>query len=157
MVTEPIPNPGKGQVLIKVAYSTINPYDRICYRNEQQEGFTLGCDGCGIVTEVGEGVSEDKKGKKVAFLGGAWANYAVKDDEFVVYLDDDMDLTTCANTYVNPFTALAMLDFARKDGAPAVISLAASSALNKQFIRLCQQEGMEVINVVRGEDKVKDL
>ncbi len=39
----------------------------------------LGCDGCGIVEEVGEGVSQDLVGKKVAFLGGAWAKYTVKD------------------------------------------------------------------------------
>jgi NADPH-dependent curcumin reductase CurA len=40
-----VPKAGKGQALIRVHYSTVNPYDRICY-DKQEEGFVLGCDGC---------------------------------------------------------------------------------------------------------------
>ena len=54
-------------------------------------------------------------------------------------------------------TVIGMLDYLRKGGAKACISLAASSALSKQLLRLCNQEGIQVINVVRGDDKVKDL
>jgi NADPH:quinone reductase-like Zn-dependent oxidoreductase len=116
----------------------VNPYDRICQKDEaSNEGFTLGCDGCGIVEAVGEGVDGTQwVGKKVAFLGGGWARYAVKDVGYLVKFADDFDLKNGANTYVNPFTVTAMLDIAQKRGAKAVILLAASSALAKQFIRL---------------------
>lgn len=134
-----VPQPAAGQALIRVHYSTVNPYDRICLNAEaKNEGFVLGCDGCGVVEAVGEGVDAEKWiGKKVAFLGGGWARYAVKDVEYLVTFSDDFDLKKGANTYVNPFTVTAMLDIAQKNGAKAVILLAASSALAKQMIRLC--------------------
>ena len=42
------------------------------------EGYVLGCDGCGIVTAVGEGVDDSWIGKKVAFAGSGWAHYVCK-------------------------------------------------------------------------------
>ena len=87
LINEPIPKPGKGQVLIKVAYSTVNPYDRYI-ATTTNEGTVLGSDGCGTVIDVGEDVSEERKGKKVSFAGGAFCNYTVKDDTSLIYLDD---------------------------------------------------------------------
>lgn len=72
LVEEDKPKPAKGEVLIKVAYSTINPYDRILYSMNKDEGLVLGCDGCGIVEEVGEGVDAGLKGKKVSFAMYGW-------------------------------------------------------------------------------------
>ena len=148
---ESVPQPGPGHVLIRVAYSTINPYDRIMATVNKANGFILGCDGCGTIAAVGDGVSADQVGKKVAFVGDGWAKYAVKDFKYVVPLPDSIDLTVCANAYVNPNTALAMLDFAKKHEAKCVISMAASSALGKQMIRLFTSQGIEVINVVRKD------
>lgn len=97
------------------------------YSINKDEGFILGCDGCGVVSEVGEGLDSSLKGKKVAFVGNGWTKYIVKDFKYVVPLDDQVDLKLCANAYVNPFTALAFLDFSKKHDAKCVISLAASS------------------------------
>ncbi len=130
-VEEDVPQPGKDQVLIEVHYSTINPYDRIMAKINTDESFQLGSDGCGVIQSVGEGVDSALVGKKVAFLGGGWSRYAVKDLEYVVFFHDDFDLKHGANTYVNPFTVTAMVDFAKKNGAKAVVNLAASSALCK--------------------------
>ena len=121
LLEEDVPQPGKGQVLIEVHYSTVNPYDRIMSHVNKDEGFVLGCDGCGVILAVGEGVDASNVGKKVAFLGGGWGRYAVKDYEYVVFFADDFDLKQGANTYVNPFTVTAMLDFAKKNGAKAVV------------------------------------
>lgn len=87
---------------------------------------------------VGEGTDAAKwVGKKVAFNGNGWARYTVKDVESLVTFKDDFDLKNGANTYVNPFTATAMLDVALKNGAKGVIFTGGSSALAKQTIRLC--------------------
>jgi NADPH:quinone reductase-like Zn-dependent oxidoreductase len=50
-----------------------------------------------------------------------------------------------------------MLDLALKHEAKGVILLAASSALSKMMIRLCQQRGIETVGIVRKDDQVKDL
>ena len=149
---ETIPEPKKGEVQIRVHYSTVNPYDRIMYNVNKDEGFVLGCDGCGIVTKTGEGVEQSWVGKKVAFLGNGWSNFVCKDVEFIVEFDPEFDLKQGANTYVNPFTVTAMVDYAQKIGAKAVVLMAASSALSKMMIRLCQQNGIETVNIVRKED-----
>lgn len=70
----------------------------------------------------------------------------------VFFNDPEFDLKNAANTYVNPFTVCAMTDFAKKHDAKAVISLAASSALGKQFIQLSNNEGIETINIVRKDE-----
>lgn len=51
-----VPVAGPGQALIRVHYSTVNPYDRIVFNNNKDEGSVLGCDGCGVIHQVGEGV-----------------------------------------------------------------------------------------------------
>jgi NADPH:quinone reductase-like Zn-dependent oxidoreductase len=137
LVEEDLPQPGKGQALIEVHYSTINPYDRIMHSINKDEGFALGSDGSGVIIGVGEDVDASLIGKKVAFLGNGWGRYNVKDVNYLVFFRDDFDLRHGANTYVNPFTVTAQLDFAKKNNAKAVVQLAASSALCKQMIRLC--------------------
>ena len=115
-------------MLVKNIYSTINPTDIATYRAYKTEGATIGSDGCGIIQEVGEGVDPSLKGKKVAFLSDAWGKYCVKDQDMLIILDDDLDLTQAANSCVNPLTVLAMLEISQKrQKAKAVISLAASS------------------------------
>lgn len=65
-----MPKPDKGQVLIKVAYSTVNPLDNALYTKMGKEGDILGSDGCGLIIEVGPDLnSSNLIGKKVAFLG----------------------------------------------------------------------------------------
>jgi NADPH:quinone reductase-like Zn-dependent oxidoreductase len=94
LVIETVPiKPAAGKLLVRTAYSTINPYDRILYREVKAEGSILGCDGCGVVIKVGEDVDEATfKGKKVAFIGSGWSQYAEVDSKFTVLLDDGLDL-----------------------------------------------------------------
>ena len=56
--------------------------------------------------------------------------------DYLVEFQPDFDLKQGANTYVNPFTATGMLDYAQKLGAKSIILTAASSALSKMMIRL---------------------
>lgn len=52
------------------------------------DGRILGSDGCGTIIEVGEDVSQDLIGKKVAFLWNGYARYTVQDVRAVLRLDD---------------------------------------------------------------------
>eukprot|EP00347_Sterkiella_histriomuscorum_P006742 403351607 len=145
--TPDTPQPGPGQVLIEVNYSTINPYDRLIFGKNQEEGFIMGSDGCGYVIQVGEGVDSDKYlNKLVSFNKGGWSRYAVKDtNNLILYDNKDFDARNAANAYINPLTACAMLDFAKTHKATGVVILAASSQLAKQLIKLCQKEGIETV------------
>ncbi|CDW85776.1 zinc-binding dehydrogenase family protein [Stylonychia lemnae] len=155
IVTEELPQPGAGEVLIRIAYSTINPFDKAVFSYLKTP--RIGSDGSGTIEAVGDGVSAELVGKKVAFLGDAWGQYKLANAHSLIILDDNQDLTKAANACVNPLTALAQLHLAKKHGATAVIITAATSQLAKQFSRLSQQEGIEVINIVRRDDAVEQL
>ena len=66
-------------------------------------------------------MSHDLIGRKVAFAGNGWSTYAMKPAKYCLFLDNSVDLKYCANAFVNPFTALAMLHFAEQKQAKAVI------------------------------------
>ena len=125
IVTESIPTPSAGKVLIKIAYSTCNPSDRYTYRLAAYE--RLGGDGSGIITAVGDGINDSFIGKKVAFSGGGWGQYKESTTDMLIFLDDSQDLSKAPFSFVNPLTAIAQLALAKKHGAKASISMAASS------------------------------
>ena len=55
----------------------------------KDEGFVLGCDGCGIIVQIGEDVDAGLVGKRVAFLGNGYSRYTVKDVDFLVFFHGD--------------------------------------------------------------------
>ena len=55
--------------MIRSEYSTVNPVDRYSIYVYKNEGHILGSDGVGVIVDVGEGVSADLNGRKVAFGG----------------------------------------------------------------------------------------
>ena len=151
-----------GQVLVKVAYSTCNPYDTLCFQLRKDEGFRLGAEGCGTVISVGEGVDTSLVGKKVAnFLGGWWARYATfdaKKHHFMI-LDDSQDLTKAAAACINPITTIGMVQAVRDhSSSKAFITDASASSLNKQILLKIKADGdLTCINIVRRPEHAKFL
>ena len=151
-----------GHVLVKVAYSTCNPYDTLCFQLQKQEGFRLGAEGCGTVISVGEGADQSLLGKKVAnFLGGWWAKYIsfdTKKSHFMVF-DDSQDLTKCGAACINPLTTIGMVQAVRDHSdSKAFIADAAASSLNKQILLKIKADGdLKCINIVRREEHAKFL
>jgi len=133
----------------------VNPYDRHVFNERKQA--KMGSDGSGTIFAAGEGVDPSLVGKKVSFCGEAWGKYRLSTTDLLLFLDDSQDLAKAANAFINPLTAIAQLHYAKRHGSKACISLAASSQLCKQFLRLAQQEGIETINIVRKEEQVKQL
>jgi NADPH2:quinone reductase len=86
----PVPKPNADQVLIKVIYSGSNPKD--WKRPNYGEPHNSGDDIAGIVEEVGENVTEFKKGDRVAAFhemmapGGSFAEYAIAWDYTTFHL-----------------------------------------------------------------------
>lgn len=92
IVDSPIPKAGKGQVVIKVVYSGSNPKDWKCPEWQPDKEINHGDDVAGTIYEVGEGVSEFKKGDRVTAFhemfapGGSYAEYAVAWAHTTAYL-----------------------------------------------------------------------
>ena len=84
IIDSPIPEAGRGQVVIKVAVSGSNPKDwKMAEWSPQMEPFNQGDDIAGTIYSVGEGVTEFRHGDRVAAFHeifakyGSYAEYAV--------------------------------------------------------------------------------
>lgn len=86
-------------------------------------------------------------GKRVAFMkifelgsfkyGGTYADYCLTDIKSVIPLPDEMSFEQAACNFVNPLTAVAMIDRAKELKAKAIIITAAASQIGRMFIKLC--------------------
>lgn len=150
----PAPQPGPGEVLIRVKASPVNPSDhffiRGTYRFKPVFPQIAGLEGAGIVEAVGEGVSVPP-GSLVCFdVRGAWAEYVVAPESAVVMLPADFPLEKAAQFYLNPFTAWCLLDAAAVSPGDWLCVTAASAAVSKIVLQLAQSRGVHVIATVHN-------
>jgi NADPH2:quinone reductase len=90
-------------------------------------------------------------------VGGTYAQYAVTNAYQCVPLEDDMSFNVGASFFVNPITAVGLVEQVTKDKGTSVVVTAAASQLGKMLIRLFQEEGVLVIATVRKEEQAEDL
>lgn len=163
----PVPEPGKNEVLVKVAASPINPSDLAFleghYGFKKPTPVVPGLEGSGSVVAVGGGLmGRYLHGKRVACVsqrdgGGVWAEYMVTTANYALPLDKSVSLEQGAMSVVNPLTAIALLDIAKEGGHKTIVLTAAASALGQMVNRLGRDEGIRIINVVRRDAQVELL
>jgi NADPH:quinone reductase-like Zn-dependent oxidoreductase len=161
----PVPRPGPGEVLVKVFASPVNPSDLMFitgnYGFKKPLPATPGFEGSGTVVASGSGMmARFMQGRRVACAaadakstGGMWAEYIVTSAQFCVPLSKTVEMEHAATLLVNPLTAWALVDEARRGGHRAAVQTAAASALGKMIIRLGQRFHLPVVNVVRRAEQ----
>lgn len=166
-----VPIPKSGQVLIKVIAAAVNPSDYGSWKNckIEQCPFAMGKEGCGIVVQSNMTTSMSlmsniKVGSHVGFIGlknkqGSYSEYVVADGVSGVFtLPNDLPLEDAASFFVNPYTAIGILDTVKHTGSKAFIHTAAASQLGQMLVKLTLQEGgIEIINVVRRQEQADIL
>jgi NADPH:quinone reductase-like Zn-dependent oxidoreductase len=163
----PTPAPGRGEVLVRMAASPVNPSDLLYIAGNyttKPESYpaTPGFEGVGKVEAAGGGLlGMLRKGKRVAVLGartGCWAEYAVCSARQVIPVSDDIPDEQAAGLFVNPVTALAMTRDVLKVPAGAwLLQSAAGSSVGKMVIVLGKQAGFKTVNVVRRREQADEL
>jgi NADPH:quinone reductase-like Zn-dependent oxidoreductase len=164
----PVPQPGPGQVLVRMAAAPINPSDLgaltgIRYSGKASFPFTPGKEGSGTVVAAGAGfLPSFLKGKRVACAatesgGGTWAEYTLTSALTCIPLNKKVSLERGCMLLVNPLTAIAIFDIARSGRHKAVVSTAAASALGGMLISLAKKEQIALINVVHRQAQVDAL
>lgn len=161
----PVPRPGPGEILVRVAATPINPSDlgfaRGSYGFQKPFPIVPGFEGSGSVVAAGTGLLPRLwLGRRVtcsAPKGGLWAEYAVASAATAVPLMRHVSLQQGATLMVNPMTATAFFDIATRNSHRAIISNAAASALGRMVLRLGQMNRIPVIHVVHREGQVELL
>ncbi|WP_293321917.1 zinc-binding dehydrogenase [Phenylobacterium sp.] len=117
------------------------------------DSMPVGNEGAGVVVAAGEG-AEGLIGKTVAILGGAmYAQYRTVKAADALLLPEDVTPAEGASCFVNPLTALGMVETMRREGHTALVHTAAASNLGQMLNRLCLKDGVALVNIVRSAEQ----
>jgi len=139
------PRPGDGQILIKVAATSVNRPDVMQrqgnYAPPEGESKILGLDAAGTVEEVGGKVSRWQVGERVMALlaGGGYAEYAVAQADHAMAVPDGMDFHHAAcvcETYLTAYLNLFLI--AALGDRQAVLIHGGSGGVGTAAIQLCR-------------------
>ncbi|MEW9527447.1 zinc-dependent alcohol dehydrogenase family protein [Microbispora sp. NPDC049125] len=155
----PVPEPGPGQVLVRVDAAPVHASDLHIMRGRY--GFAprfpavLGLECAGTVAALGPGVSADvpglRPGRRVTTLGvtGTWQEFVVADASRVLPVPESLSTSTAAQLTITPLTAWLLvtgLDLGRGD---RLLQTAAGSTVGGLVIALSRHLGVHTLNVVR--------
>jgi NADPH:quinone reductase len=120
-----------------------------------EQSMPVGNEGAGIVVETGSSdAARALMGKRVAMLGGAmYSQYRSVGIDQCLVLPDGASAAEGASAFVNPLTALGMIETMRSEGHRAIVHTAAASNLGQMLHRLCARDDIKLVNIVRSEDQ----
>ena len=156
----PVPEPKAGEARVKIEAIGLNFID-IYQRTGLypiQTPFTLGSEGAGVVDAVGEGVTEVKKGDRVAYsmVLGSYAEFAIVPAWRLAPVPANIDGKSAATLMLQGMTAhyLAHSTYPLKRGDTALVH-AAAGGVGLLLIQLAKQLGATVIGTVSTEAKAQ--
>jgi NADPH2:quinone reductase len=169
-----LPAPASDEVLIHIQAAPINPSDiGLLFGAADLRALTasgtaalpvvtapvpavpVGNEGAGTVVAAGASpAAQALLGKTVAVLGGAmYAQYrAIRADQCLV-LPEGASAAEGASCFVNPLTALGMVETMRREGHKALVHTAAASNLGQMLNRICLKDGIGLVNIVRKPEQ----
>lgn len=181
---EVLPAPTGSQVLVRVEAAPINPSDlgllfgpadleageftpgRIvapmpdgavrAMQARLGQAMPVGNEGAGTVIAAGEAPeAQALLGKLVAAIpGGMYAQYRIVDAGACLTLPEGASAEQGAAAFVNPLTALSFVEAMRREGHTALVHTAAASNLGQMLVRICQADGVPLVNIVRSPAQV---
>ena len=119
------------------------------------QSLAVGNEGAGTVVQAGaSGAAQALLGKTVAMLGGAmYSQYRCVPVEQCLPLPPDATAADGASAFVNPLTALGMVETMRSEGHTALVHTAAASNLGQMLNRICLKDGIGLVSIVRRPDQ----
>lgn len=112
----------------------------------------VGNEGAGIVVAAGNSeAAQALLGRTVAIVGGAmYAQYRTVNAEDCLVLPEGAMAADGASCFVNPLTALGMVETMRLEGHTALVHTAAASNLGQMLNRICLKDKIGLVNIVRN-------
>lgn len=121
-----------------------------------------GNEGAGVVVAAGSSArAQALMGRVVAVLGGSmYAEYRLAEAKRCLVLPEGTTPAGGASCFVNPLTALGMVETMRIEGHSALVHTAAASNLGQMLQKICTVDGVPLVNIVRRvehEELLRDL
>ena len=119
------------------------------------QSMPVGNEGAGVVVEAGSSpAAQALLGKTVAALGGAmYSQLRAVPVAMCLPLPEGATAADGASSFVNPLTALGMVETMRREGHKALVHTAAASNLGQMLNRICIKDGIALVNIVRKPEQ----
>jgi NADPH2:quinone reductase len=123
------------------------------------QSLPVGNEGAGIVVAAGASdTAQALMGKTVAILGGAmYSQYRCVPAKQALLLPDGTTPAEGASCFVNPLTAMGMVETMRVEGYTALVHTAAASNLGQMLQKICLADDVQLVNIVRKTEHVELL
>ena len=146
---------GKDSVLT----APVSPQGMQIMKARIDQSLPVGNEGAGTVVAAGDSeLATSLMGKVVAVMGGGmYAEYRCVKANMCLPLLPGNTAKDGASSFINPLTALAMLETMRMKGHTALVHTAAASNLGQMLNRICIADGVELVNIVRKEEQAEIL
>jgi NADPH:quinone reductase-like Zn-dependent oxidoreductase len=123
------------------------------------QSLPIGNEGAGTVVATGSGdYAKSLDGKVVAAMGGGmYGQYRCVDAAACLPLQEGHTAKDGASCFVNPLTALCMIETMKSEGHTALVHTAAASNLGQMLNRICKDDGVDLVNIVRKDEQAQLL
>jgi len=121
------------------------------------QSMQVGNEGGGVVIDAGAN-AKHLIGKTVGVAGGAmYSQYRCVPAQSCLVMNEGTTSMQAASSFVNPLTALAFVETMRLENHTALLNTAAASNLGQMLVKICKDDGIPLINVVRKPEQVETL
>jgi NADPH:quinone reductase len=119
------------------------------------ESLPVGNEGAGVVVEAGASpAAQALLGRTVGVFGGAmYSQFRTLNIAQCLALPDGTTAAEGASCFVNPLTALGMVATMRAEGHTALVHTAAASNLGQMLNKICLEDRVELVNIVRKPEQ----
>ena len=123
------------------------------------QSMVVGNEGAGLVVDAGKSdIAQALKGRMVGvFGGGMYTQYRCLNVNQCLPLLEGTTAEQGASCFVNPMTALGMVETMRMEGHTALVHTAAASNLGQMLNQVCLSDGIGLTNIVRSGQQVAML
>jgi NADPH:quinone reductase len=182
LVEAVVPPPGPDEIVVRIQAAPISPSDMglllgpadpatarsigmvttlkipekrmVAVAARLDQSLKVGNEGAGVVVDAGAN-AKALVGKTVAIVGGAmFAQYRITSAVGATVLPEGVTAMQGAASFVNPLTALGMVETMKREGHTALVHTAAASSLGQMLNRLCMKDGIALVNIVRSDEQV---
>lgn len=156
--------PGKGEIVIDMEFSPINPSDLVLIRGlygvKPKLPALVGSEGVARVIKTGADVTGIREGDRVLFPRGAstWLTRAKVKADGLFALPERADPQQLSMLMVNPPTAYLLLtEYMPLKTGDWVIQTAGNSGVGRAVIAMARQMGVHTVSIVRRPELVEEL
>jgi len=123
------------------------------------KSLSVGNEGAGTVVATGSSAeAQTLLGRTVAVAGGSmYSQYRVVHSSLCLPLPPGTSAKEGASSFVNPLTALGMIETMSREGHMGLVNTAAASNLGQMLVKLCLEEGVPLVSIVRRPEQVEQL